>query len=229
MPLAKMTSETMAQIARMHLIEEQGATRKWLFEDNLNELRLFHATLEDFVEREEKRQVDQLSPLATHPDFWADHYPYQWQDVIGQQLRHSFVVSLASASEFHLGLLCGDVATVVQAPIDLKGGLISRSRKFLSAFAGFKAPNESAWQALGDLYVLRNCIAHNAALVEVDKDASRLNAFIARSPGISVPSAGLLEMKREFCTYALSAVESFFTDLHASFVALCQRVANDGV
>lgn len=216
----------------MYLIKEQGATRKWLFEDNLNELRLFHATIENFIEREEKRQVGQLYPLATHPDFWVDHYPYQWQDVIGQQLRHSFVVSLASASEFHLGLLCRDVATVVQAPItheDLKGGLISRSRKFLSAFAGFEAPNESAWQALGDLYVLRNSIAHNAALVEVDKDASGLNAFIARSPGISVPSAGLLEMKREFCTYALSVVESFLTDLHACFVALCQRVANEGV
>jgi hypothetical protein len=217
-----------AQHAREYLIQEKCATSHWLLTDNLSELRLFSETLESFIEKEERRDVEALAPHATYPDFWADHYPYQWQQIIGSQLRQSFVVSLMSATEFHLGLLCRDVATIIQATIthdDLKGGSVARSRKFLNAFAHFGTPAEKSWQIIEDLYALRNNIVHNAGLVDAGRDSKRLAVMMKRSPGISKPSAGTLEIKREFCNYALNAVDKFFHDLHHQQDLLCQQAA----
>lgn len=224
--------EYLVKAAREHLIQERRATAKWLLDDNLEELRLFQTTLEDFVEAEEKRDIEALAPFATTPDFWMYNHPYQWQDIIGSQLRQSFVMSLASATEFHLGLLCRDTASVLQSPIsheDLKGGLITRARKFVLAFGRFNSPPETTWQNLADFYVLRNTIAHGGALVDTDREGKRLVAFMQRNPGISVPSAGMLKIERQFTSHMLDVVQRFFEELHGEFIALCVRVERDEV
>ncbi|WP_029918782.1 hypothetical protein [Nevskia soli] len=228
MPKRPSNSVALAKVAREALIQDECATSRWLATDNLSELRLFLDTLENFIENEERRDVEALKPHAKYPDFWADHYPYQWQQIIGSQLRQSFLVSLMSATEFHLGMLSRDAASIVQTPIshdDLKGSMLTRSKKFLEAFAHFSAPSHSSWEIIGDLYALRNSIVHNAALVDADRNEGRIAAMMKRSPGISQPSAGMLEMKREFCSYAHKAVESFFNDLHDQQILLCRRTA----
>ena len=217
---------------RRHLLSDKGSMGRWLVEDNLDELRMFRGTLEKFIEEEETREVAALAKHAgaDNGEFWADHYPYQWQQIIGSQLRKSFVVSLISLAEFHLGFLCRDVAVVTEAKItheDLRGALFIRARKFLEMFAQFTAPAQADWELVGDLYSLRNSIVHNAALVDTGRNSERLVEFMRRAPGISVPSAGMLEMKKEFCIFALDSVTSFLGVLQQQYVALCSRLERE--
>jgi hypothetical protein len=205
----------------------------WLVKGNLDELRMFLGTLETFIEQEESQEIAALEKHAAGSDgeFWARHYPYQWQQIIGSQLRKSFVVSLISLAEFHLGLLCRDVATLTQAKItheDIKGSMFTRARKFLETFAAFTSPIGSEWEMIGDVCALRNSIVHNAALVDLDKNTQRLEAFMQRAPGISIPSAGMLELQKEFCDFALNGVETFIENLHEQYVGLCARLEERG-
>lgn len=201
----------------------------FIISDNMSELRQFLTTTEDFIAKEEAREIGILEKHSgsSDPDFWAHHYPFEWQDVIGSQLRKSFVVSLMSLAEFHVGLLCRDVATITEAKItieDLRGNVFSRARKFLETFAGFTFPTQGEWEFVGDLYALRNNIVHNAALVDTDRNAARLEAFMKKAPGISNPSAGFLKIEKGFCLYILDQVEKFLRDVHAEYVALCGSV-----
>jgi hypothetical protein len=226
----KLTHETLAKDARDCLIRSECYMSWDLVTDNLYRLRLFLDTVEGFIEKEEHREVEALKPYATDGDFWAENYPYQWQDIIGSQLRQTFIVALMSATEFHLSHLCGDTATIVRSPIshdDLKGSLFACAQKFLSAFGTFSAPSARTWELIGDLYKLLNAIVHNAAMVDSHK-AGRLEALVERAPGIAM-SSGFLEIKREFCLYTYDLVESFFRELHEQQVALCRRASQFAV
>lgn len=223
--------EMLAENARTDLIRDECELSRLLAKENLQELRLFLDTLEDFIEKQEKREVEALAPLAKGGDFWVENHPYQWQDIIGSQLRQSFVVSLISATEFHLGHLCKDTATIVQSPIlheDLKGNLLAQAQKFLVNFGRFSAPVERTWELVGDIYTLRNAIVHNASMIDGTRQKNRLVALIQRAPGISI-SGGFLEIKREFCIYAHELAESFFQELQEQQVALCHRASKFSV
>ncbi len=234
MPKLPPTPDYILKDARKYLIQDRGDMADWLAKDARDGLRLFLNTLENFIEQEEKREVATLEKYAKPDDgeFWSQHYPYQWQQIIGSQLRNSFIVSLISLCEFHIGVLCRDVVTLTNAKItheDLKGGFFVRARKFLETFAVFTSPSQVDWERISDLYVLRNSIVHNAALVDSGRNSDRLQAFIERTPGISNPSAGVLEIQKEFCAYALERVENFMDLLHNQYVGLCTRLeSNEG-
>lgn len=218
--------------AHKRLAQEMGKTARWLTTENLSELKHFLETLENFIAQEERKEVEALEPHATGGDFWAYYYPYQWQQIIGGQLRKSFIVSLMSSAEFHLNLLCRDVAIIAKASItheDLRGSTIARAKKFLDAFSGFTSPPEVHWELIADIYTLRNSIVHNGALVDTgDKNSKRIATLMSRAPGISNPSSGVLEIEPEFCKYALESVENFFTELHEQFVIFCRKHSEGG-
>ena len=229
MPKHPQPPNSMFRDARMYILADKGNSNKRIVSDNLSGLRLYLTTTEEFIEREEAREIESLEKHAgaSSPDFWAWHYPVQWQEIIGSQLRKSFVVSLVSLAEFHIGMLCRDVVTITEAQItidDLKGNIFSRARKFLETFARFTSPAQVDWELMGDIYALRNNIVHNAALVEADRNSSRLESLMQKAPGISNPSAGILDIKKEFCLYVLSHVETFMNDMHNEYAELCNRV-----
>lgn len=214
------------------LIRDKGAMAKVLFNDDLKELKLYRGTLEAFIQNEESKDVAALEKHAEPGDgeFWSYHYPYQWQDVIGSQLRKSFLVSLLSLAEFHMGLLCRDVAEVVEARIkcdDLRGNSVfARARKYLEAFGNFQSPAQAVWEIIGDLYALRNSIVHNAASVDNDRNSARIQSLEHKAPGISFPSAGVVDLKSEFSVFAIEKVEGFLNDLHQEYVRLCNGLEN---
>ncbi|WP_417661231.1 hypothetical protein [Pseudomonas sp.] len=218
--------------AHKRLAQEMGRTARWLTTENLSELRHFLETLENFITQEERKEIEALEPHATSEGFWEYYYPYQWQQIIGDQLRKSFIVSLMSSAEFHLNLLCRDVAIIAKASItheDLKGSTIARARKFLDAFSGFTAPKEALWELISDIYTLRNSIVHNSAIIDTnDRNSKRITALMGRAPGLSNPSAGVLEIRPDFCHHALSSVEDFFAQLHEQFVIFCQQHIENG-
>ncbi|MCI0732416.1 MAG: hypothetical protein L0Y38_01170 [Methylococcaceae bacterium] len=221
-----------AKLFRETLIQDECATWHWLAFDNLKELRHFLDTVENFIEREETRAVSELEKHDTYPDFWADNYPTHWQEIIGSQLRQSFVVSLMAATEFYLSMLCRDVEAIVVAPIalnDLRGSTLERARKYLSTFGKFALPTDASWEELGDLYALRNVIVHNGAMIEGSSKSKRIDAMIRRSPGISNRSAGFLEIKREFCTFAHEAVVKFFEEASEALKGLCRNASRFAV
>jgi len=230
MPKLPPVPDYIAAGTKDRLIRDKGTMAKVLYSDDLEELKLYRETLEVFIHNEESKEVAALEKHAEPGDgeFWSYHYPYQWQDIIGSQLRKSFTVSLLSLAEFHLGLLCRDVAEVVEARIkceDLKGNSVfARAKKYLEAFGNFQSPPQAVWELVGDLYALRNSIVHNAALVDIDRNSARIQSLERKAPGISFPSAGVLDLKSEFCTFAIEKVEGFLNDLHQEYVRLCDSL-----
>lgn len=229
MPKLPPVPEYISRDFRKHMLQDKGSMTYSIAKDDIGELSLFLNVLDDFIEQEEKRQVAELGKQAKPDDgeFWATYYPYQWQDVIGNRLRESFIVSLIALCEFHVGVICRDVAIVTNAKItheDLKGGIFLRARKFLETFADFKSPSPAEWEAITDFYTLRNSIVHNASLVDYGRNSERLQAFIKRTPGISNPSIGMLVIKIEFCVYALGKVDAVIDALKKQYVDLCTRL-----
>lgn len=220
------TNEEMAREARDILIRSRCGTWHALLHDDLQNLTFFRDTLEELIRSAEAREIDSLS--AKQRTDLADHYPYWWQDIIGDRFRASFLIAVLSVTEFNLGRLCTDVAAVAQTPItqnDLKGGSIfEQSRKFLSLFAKFAQPPEARWAYIRDLYSIRNCLIHRQGMIDGHSSAAPIRSFIARNAHITDQS-GFIQIQPAFGIDAHAEVVAFFEELRGELVGLCERAA----
>ncbi len=80
-------------------------------DETLKGLRFYLDTLEKFIDDEKsneisrlKRHADGLSP-DKQGEFWAWHYPVHWDEIFASQLRSSFVLTLMSLAESHVGMI----------------------------------------------------------------------------------------------------------------------------
>jgi hypothetical protein len=114
--------------------------------ETLKGLKFYLETLEEFIDRERtqeiselKKHIEQRSP-EQQEEFWAWHYPVHWDEIFASQLRSSFVPTLISLVESHIGMIadqaCGIISTSIK-PRDLRGGLFEQHRKYLEAMVGF--------------------------------------------------------------------------------------------
>jgi len=185
-----------------------------LANSNLDELRLFLDTTEEFIEAEEKRAIESLKPHGKQADFWAENYPWEWQQIIGSQLRHAYIGSLLAATEYHLRQICRNTTKITNSKIkvdDLKGSYLEQARKYLGSVVGFSTPSARTWEIVGDLYVLRNVIAHNGGAVERECSKKRLQSLAKRSPGLTVNDN--VHINKDFVIFAHNAIRAFFKEL----------------
>jgi hypothetical protein len=199
--------------------------------DTLQRLEFYLKTLEQFIEREGsqeisdlKRHADQL-PEDRQGEFWAWHYPVHWDEIFASQLRSSFVVTLVSLAETHVGMVGAQVCEIAEThlkPGDLRGGPLERHRKCLQALPGFTRPDDRCWNAIYDICDVRNCIVHaNSRIWEV-KNEMRLRDLVGRLPGLTA-AHGVLELSEEFPTHAFQTVQKFILDLYEETKQLCRR------
>src|SRR6185436_4007495 len=79
--------------------------------DAITGLKFYLETLESFIEGEREREISRLSKHVEHlssddqGEFWAWHYPVHWDEIFANQLRSSFIVTLMSLAESHLGMV----------------------------------------------------------------------------------------------------------------------------
>src|ERR1051325_10307360 len=108
-------------------------------------LRFYLETLESFIEGEREKEISALSKHVEHlasddqGEFWAWHYPVDWDEIFASQLRSSFVVTVMSLAESHLAMVAEQAAEIASTPLksgDLRGSSIDRHRKFLESLVG---------------------------------------------------------------------------------------------
>lgn len=217
----------------MSLMSEDDIYKYWLedgfgifnslFEENIRELRGYLSCMDGYLKAEEQREITQLEEAsnklheAHRGEYFAEHYPYEWERIFAHHLRHSFITALMSLTEDHLNSFCNNTALLLKSPIthkDLKGSILETGWKYLKSLALFQEPKDHEWKVVVDIYKLRNAIVHNGGRIEGALNEARLKTFIRDAPGISIPSLGMLSITNEFCLFALERVETLFKELH---------------
>jgi len=195
----------------------------------LRELRQYLELLDDVIQKSKDEEIAKLEETYSNlPDsqkeiFWQDNYPIHWEELFSFNLRSAFILQLCKVIEPYLSMLCRDVKEITTSKIsvgDLKGGLYERNKKFLRAIGGFDKPNDRSWESIGDIYALRNTIAHHGGIVEGSNTEKRVMSLMNKVPGISIPSAGMLNIEKSFCEHSISTVQDFIDDLYEAATKL---------
>lgn len=202
--------------------------------ETLKGLRFYLETLEEFIDRERTQEISGLKqhieqwPQDHQEEFWAWHYPVHWDQIFASQLRSSFVVTLMSLAESHVGMVVEQSCAIAGSPIsrdDLHHSPFEQHRKRLQKQAGFIRPDAKSWDSLYDIRAIRNCIVHANSRIYDTKNPKRLHSLIPMLPGISALNE-VIELSPEFPMHSLKTVEGFITDLYEEASALCQRFGN---
>lgn len=202
--------------------------------ETLKGLKLYLETLEAFIDRERTQEISELKKHIEQwlpkqqEEFWAWHYPIHWDEIFASQLRSSFVPTLISLAESHIGMVADQAYEIVGTPIrprDLRGGLFERHRKYLEAMAGFTRPSDASWNSVYEIRDVRNCIVHANSRIFDSRNPERLHTLVRKLPGLSA-SYDVLELSPEFLMHGLKTIEGFITDLYEEALALCRRVSN---
>ena len=221
------------ELFRDDLIEEKCEFSHYRATDFLKEAHFYLATFEEFIPKEKSSEITQLEkhadrlPESQRGAFWAQHYPIHWSDIFEEQLRSSFIISLASFAEDYLKRICCEVAIIERVPEDPREwgrSIFKKARKFLTNHGGFSNPTDSDWTFLYRIYDIRNIYVHRRGNLHRCRDTSKIEKFILLQPGIS-ESNGFIKLEKEFCFVALEVVDRMIRSLYEEQVALCTRAA----
>ena len=204
-------------------------------EDSLSGLRLYLQTLEDFINEAEKEEIEEITarfPGGTKID-WSWHYPVHWEEIFFTQLRSSFIVSIISVAEVHLGMICKQVFYSLSIPFEyndkenfkVRGNNLIRGKKYLRKFGDFKNPNDKLWDLINLIYLVRCCIVHNDNDIEGNpskKQRDKLCNFVDKQPGLS-ESQKYLKIHSEFPIFSIDKIQEFVFSLYDELEQLCAR------
>jgi hypothetical protein len=200
--------------------------------EEIKRFKFYLDTFEDFVSRQESEEIASLEAHAAQlseegrSEFWSWYYPVHWDEIFRTNLRSSFLVSLVSLIESQLIQVSRDAAVIARTPIqvsDLKGSLLERARLFLEKFAAFQQPTDNVWAKLSQIYDIRNVFVHHAGFLPAYNHEKRTRQFI-QSSDMLTETNGSLNLKREFCIYALAVAQEFLDAIGSESSALCSRV-----
>lgn len=202
--------------------------------ETLNGLKFYLRTLEEFIDREREQEISGLKRHAEQlsqdrqGEFWAWHYPVHWDQIFASQLRSSFVVTLMSLTESHVGMVAEQACEIFGVPLsrrELHRSTFEQRREQLEKRAGFTRPADKSWETLHKVRAIRNCIVHAGSRIYDDSNPERLRSLIPTLPGISAQH-DVIELSPEFPMHSLKTIEGFLTELYEEALSLCQRVGN---
>ncbi|MFH2218307.1 MAG: hypothetical protein ABII68_01440 [Pseudomonadota bacterium] len=184
------------------------------FADATEAACFYFETLTEFIESQEKKNVQRLEGVAKNlpnsrkSEFWAYNYPCYWKDIFEENLKASFVVSLLSTLEFYLKCVCqilhdGKMKELAK----YKGNFPDKVKNYLNHCI---PENLSVldWDTIYRLWRIRNVIAHNQGLCSSDRDKKLLEQFVDENDGISMRN-GWIQIESVFCKRALIKVTEF--------------------
>ncbi len=174
------------------------------------ELELYHRTIESYISEYQVRGCSVAGRRRQGRPTGLDCGSFS------SRLRASFLVSLMSALDHHLGNICYALYHMQHsqlAPHDLRGSTVERGHKYLKAVQGFTRPENEEWEQLAAYFALRNLIVHNGSDVDESRHEQRLRSFLERTEGISCDSEGVLEIEAVFCRRVLTELLSFMQEL----------------
>ena len=148
-----------------------------------------------------------------------------WDDIFASQLRASFVVTLMSLAESHLGMVAEQAWQIANTPLksrDLRGSSFERDRRFLESLAGFNRPTQKTGDSLDEVRVIRNCIVHANSTIYRSHNEKRLESLVNKLPGLDA-THGVIELSKEFPQHCLAVVRDFLTELYDEAFAMCPK------
>lgn len=229
--MSEIPTEQLFEEARRQLIQDECRLAWFGVADNFDELKLLLDTVDDLIAAEEAKEVERLSQLEAampkpDPEFWAMNHPYEWEDIIAQQFRGSFFLTVMAAVEQHVGRMATYAGMIARAPVeldDLKGGFYPRVRKYLERVCGLSVPGGRLWSDIDDLYQVRNLIAHRGFYIGDDAKAQRVRSIAQKRQGLLGPSDHLA-LTHEFCEEAWRDAREFCVEVWQSLVARCRSI-----
>lgn len=206
-----------------------------VIEWEIDHLEGYFITLEELIDKEERKELSSLEREAASPnvrtDFWVDSYPYYWE-VFATQLRFSFVVWAIAVLERHVKRVCSSCAILAGKEWEEPDrGFIKNVSQFLVKQVGFSKPTKEQWDKLENTFEIRNYLVHQGVLVSnVDtKDNSRRAQTRAQRIRLLHETKGIeiknyhLEITQDFCKSILSLMKELFAELRTEHTALCKR------
>lgn len=203
---------------REYLISDAGVSRYDLILMDLHELEAFAESLQRFIDVEDDRLMSKYTgPPEEYEGWWL-------QDVLASRLRATCLSAVMDMAATHLSYFCRDIGVVQRVSVpDLQRDTFNAARRFLCRTILFRLPEENDWQDMGDLYALRNRVAHAlGTLPEEVNEYRRFELLAKRQEGISV-SERIVDFDRKFCASLLVRVQSFFKVLHEEYVRVCRE------
>lgn len=203
--------------------------------EKISDFRFYLETLEKFIVSRKRSGIEQLEkqaqnlPKAQRSKFWDQYYLVHWDEIFGNRIRSSFLISLVSFAETGLNQICRDTAVIVRSEIksnDLRGSIFERSKKFLGSFGKFTKPSEPEWKLITQIYDIRNVLVHNNGSIfspQHKKQSRQLSQFVNGQSGLS-QTHDFIEIEKEFCLFCLEKIESFLQRLREEVKDLCERV-----
>lgn len=200
--------------------------------DSLSGFRFYLQTMEDFIDKEEEKEVASIK--AKFPEGaeinWSYHYLAHWEDIFYTQLRSSFIVSIVSFAEIRLKWVCKQVFFITASPIEYnelmkRGSDFDRYRKYLNLFGKFNNPSDELWGIINSIYLVRNCIVHNNNDIEEmsSEKQKQLGNFVDKQPGLSA-TQGCLKIDSEFPIFSIDRIQEFFFSLYDELEQLCESL-----
>lgn len=117
--------------------------------------------------------------------------------------------------EERLRATCNEIQKRRNLPItekDLKGAPLERVNTFLKKIAVIDHNNQTGWQELKDLQMIRDCVVHANGKIEESRDKKRIYDLCKKKIGISGED-GALAVDKAYCIRALDAISAFYSSL----------------
>ena len=126
-------------------------------------------------------------------------------------------------AESSLDQICKNIQTAENLKFslsDMSGNGIKRAELYLRKVANVTLPFESdAWHTLHDFNKIRNILVHSGGIV--NKGNTELRKISKRYAGLKLPEfdnydLAVLGLEKEFNSFALEIIMTFFVSLHKS-------------
>ncbi|MCK4913371.1 MAG: hypothetical protein KAS69_02090 [Planctomycetes bacterium] len=184
------------------------------FLDEIGEAQFYFDTLVDFIESQERKEIQHLKEVAKKVpdnrkgDFWEDSYPYYWKNIFEENLKESFIVSLFSMLEVYLDRTCWVLHdSKLKTPKKCDGeDSIHRFQNCLNQHV--PAISSLDWEQIYKLWRIRCVIAHNQGQCLKEEDKKLLKQFADKTEGISIRN-GWIEIDPLFCKSTLIMIKEF--------------------
>lgn len=217
---------------RKYWIGEKGSMMKDYCEMSLGDLSVFLTIIDQSIAERELADIEEIKRHSKGQIDWADRYPYWWQDIVGTQIRHSFIISIMSITEHHLNNFCEQVHTITALPLpedQKKRSWFEKSRHYLINIPAFTSPPHQIWDQLKGINILRNVFVHNGGVINCQKKDGQIRNLLKSAPGLSLdPSIpNIPEIKIEFCKFTLEVVSRFFAQLHKEYRKTCDSLSGE--
>lgn len=158
-----------------------------------------------------------------------------WENV-KEKFVISFIMLLFSFFDRNLRKICNEIKKQHKIKLgvnDIQGGLVERTRKYLSVLAGFRNPDKRAWKEIDEIYTVRNMYTHSEFKWEnvvKPNDKKNLESLYRKKSGVKISeheadpfsewqtgqkseNIKVIKIYWDFCYYSVNVFKDFFNSL----------------